>query len=574
MADELFGDLLGPKPGSSVTSKPAAVSVSSTKAAFEDYIKNKPTNGFGNEGTSAGTALGLAEASKPTVTLTAVELSSLVDKGIQSALDATFNKFVRSLRTVLEDMTRRISSQEATVLELRAAIGDLHDAVESQPADLHVRFTNLDMAIKEVERGVQALRDRQELQEAQEMLARMSSESSRVSKAQATTAVSSAAAAPTAVTPAPVEAPAATPSAPAPSPASAPASAPAPAQAVSPAPIVPAAPAAAPASAAPVAQPAAPAPAAAAPVLQAMPAIGGAPALPAPQQGPYGLPMHSGHPQQGPVPPHMARMYPAISPMGIPGAPPLPMPPQPAPEPLPQQLQHPQQPAIPMPQYQYAPQPQVGGMQPASSMQPPPDIGSYGAMPPPPQQQQQQQPPPPQQQQQQQPAHPVHAPAAYGSPYAGVPGMDAPRAPSVSVPHGMPPPQTPPPPGGSGVGGPGVVDLRGGPPPPQMVSYPQPPSGIPGYPLPSSVSVSVPSMYSRGNVPQPSYRGSAPPTSSSAGGSGGGGTVSRTVPLDKIISDISQMGFSRAEVHAAVNNLQSSGKALDLNTIIDKLTRG
>ncbi|GIL62521.1 hypothetical protein Vafri_16731 [Volvox africanus] len=502
MADELFGDLLGSKPGSSIMSKPpAVVPVSSTKGFLDGYTKNRPLNGFDDEGSSAGPQLGLPEASKATVTLTAEELSNLVDKGIQSALDATFNKFVRSLRTVLEDMTRRISSQEATVLELRAAIVDLHDDVESQPADLHVRFTNLDMAIKEVERGVQALRDRQELHEAQEMLARMSSETTRASKAaQATTAVSSAAAAPSAVTPAPVEA---TPSAPSPSTTSAPA------PATSPAPSVPAAPAAAPAPAAPMAQPAAPAPAAAAPVaLQAVPA------LPAPQQAPYGLPMHSGQPQQQPVPLHMAPMYPSIGPMGMPGAPPLPMPQQPAPElqPPPQQ-QQPQQPALPVAQqYQYAPPlqhttPQVGGMQPASSMPLQPDVGHYGAVPPP-QQQQQQQPLPQQQQQQQQqqPAHPMHAPAGYASPYGGMTGMDASRPSSVSVPHGMPP-QSPPFPGGPGVGAPGVVDLRGGPPPPQMVGYP-PPSGLPAYPPPTSVGVSVPSMYTRGNAP-PSYRGTA-----------------------------------------------------------------
>lgn len=63
---------------------------------------------------------------------------------------------------------------------------------------------------------------------------------------------------------------------------------------------------------------------------------------------------------------------------------------------------------------------------------------------------------------------------------------------------------------------------------------------------------------------------SAPPPSSSTSGSAG----SRAVPLDKILADISQMGFNRGDVLAAVTALQSSGKALELNTIIDKLTRG
>jgi hypothetical protein len=55
---------------------------------------------------------------------------------------------------------------------------------------------------------------------------------------------------------------------------------------------------------------------------------------------------------------------------------------------------------------------------------------------------------------------------------------------------------------------------------------------------------------------------------------GPGGTASRTVPLDQIIADIAQMGFGRSEVMAAVSSLQASGKAVDLNAIIDKLTRG
>lgn len=65
--------------------------------------------------------------------------------------------------------------------------------------------------------------------------------------------------------------------------------------------------------------------------------------------------------------------------------------------------------------------------------------------------------------------------------------------------------------------------------------------------------------------------------SNSAGGppsQGGPRTNTRSVPLDQIISDISNMGFSRGQVMTVVNQLQSAGQNVDLNVILDRLTNG
>jgi hypothetical protein len=46
------------------------------------------------------------------------------------------------------------------------------------------------------------------------------------------------------------------------------------------------------------------------------------------------------------------------------------------------------------------------------------------------------------------------------------------------------------------------------------------------------------------------------------------------IPLEKIIADISVMGFERHQVVAVVHQLQANGQAIDLNVILDTLTKG
>lgn len=335
MIADLFGDLLSPKPGSSAsgkvaTSQPSSIGIGGSDAS----AKSQTINGANEERSAigAGPAVGLTEAG---VSLTSEQLSAVVEKAIQSALECSFSKFVRSLRTVLEDLTRRVASQEATLVELGATVNGLRDTIATQPADLHVRFTNLDMAVKDVERGVQALRDRQELVEAHELLARMSSETSRSKGTQATPTANSTSAA-SAVT-------AATPDAPTQGAAPLPSTSPAPAVSAPAATQIPAS------SAAP--------PAASAMVPAASVAVPAASVVPPQQQAPpYGMPVHAGAPQQMPISPNVA---PGGYPMGMPGAPPFPVTQQQIPE-LQQPGPQPQQAPMPLPQYHpYQQQPQV-----------------------------------------------------------------------------------------------------------------------------------------------------------------------------------------------------------------------
>jgi len=74
--------------------------------------------------------------------------------------------------------------------------------------------------------------------------------------------------------------------------------------------------------------------------------------------------------------------------------------------------------------------------------------------------------------------------------------------------------------------------------------------------------------------------GSGMQSMGSGGTSGGGGpqaqprTNTRSVRLEDIITDITAMGFERHQVLDVINIMQKSGQAVDLNVVIDKLTRG
>ena len=56
--------------------------------------------------------------------------------------------------------------------------------------------------------------------------------------------------------------------------------------------------------------------------------------------------------------------------------------------------------------------------------------------------------------------------------------------------------------------------------------------------------------------------------------SGSSRATSHAVPLEQVVQDICAMGFQRHQVMAVVNRMQNDGQAIDLNVIIDRLTRG
>ncbi len=56
----------------------------------------------------------------------------MVSGAVQAALDATFGKFVKSLRTVLEDLGKRVDAQGQSVTELQGALDGITQQLESQ----------------------------------------------------------------------------------------------------------------------------------------------------------------------------------------------------------------------------------------------------------------------------------------------------------------------------------------------------------------------------------------------------------------------------------------------------------
>ena len=48
----------------------------------------------------------------------------------------------------------------------------------------------------------------------------------------------------------------------------------------------------------------------------------------------------------------------------------------------------------------------------------------------------------------------------------------------------------------------------------------------------------------------------------------------KAIPLERVIDDVAAMGFSRADVRAAVASLMSQGQSVDLNVVLDRLMNG
>ena len=52
-------------------------------------------------------------------------------------------------------MTKRIEANTATHAELKASLSDVSDLMEGQASNANSRFTSIDNALREVDRGVQ-----------------------------------------------------------------------------------------------------------------------------------------------------------------------------------------------------------------------------------------------------------------------------------------------------------------------------------------------------------------------------------------------------------------------------------
>ena len=135
---------------------------------------------------------------------------------------------------------------------------------------------------------------------------------------------------------------------------------------------------------------------------------------------------------------------------------------------------------------------------------------------------------------------PPHGPPPHGPPPHGPPSHGPP-------PHG-PPPHGPPPHGPPAHG-------HGGPPPPHA----PPPLYNGRYDSPSE---EYPTAYPAYAPPEPP-RPAPPPAPTSPG----------AVPLENMIVDFANMGFTRQQVLAVVGEIASTGQKIEVNTVLDKLMR-
>lgn len=522
MDDDIFADLLSgtsvAKPASSVAS-PAPVlkpivekRVDPGDAVYAKQLPSgpslrNPASELHDNGASAAAGERISKQ----------EMTEIVRAAVDEALEKTLFKFVKSLRTVLEDLSRRVDAQGEATGKLQSEIALISDRLESQSENAHARFTNIDLAIREVERGVQAMRDKQELHEAQATLAKLSAhKTEEPSTPSSSQTAAPQEAVPKSQPPAPVAVQA--PTIPEPAPVqTAPQSA-APATPQYAAPATPQ-----------YAAPATPQYAGSAPVLAASqapqayyaaPGVAMQPLVPLQQQM---LQPQSSAPGAPLAPPqHAAPAHPASMPGG--GSPIAP----PPPAPQPQAMAAPPQ-ALPAESPTYHAPPAYGLQSQQSASGPVSGYAQYT----------QQGPPPP----------------SSGPPYAR----------PVPPPSNMAlPPQGP--------------TLGYAPPPPQQMpqappqpNYGAPPQGPnyglpqPGYPVvPPSAPARTP--FSRPGPPI------APPPQPSGQGDPGSRASTRSVPLEQIISDISNMGFERHQIMAVIDNLQKSGQSMDLNVILDRLT--
>ncbi len=64
------------------------------------------------------------------------------------------------------------------------------------------------------------------------------------------------------------------------------------------------------------------------------------------------------------------------------------------------------------------------------------------------------------------------------------------------------------------------------------------------------------------------------PGAGGAGGGAGAGASGGSVPIEKVVEDVSAMGFTRQAVRDVVRKLTENGQSVDLNVVLDQLMNG
>ncbi|KAL3686986.1 hypothetical protein R1sor_013295 [Riccia sorocarpa] len=95
------------------------------------------------------------------------------EAAIVAAVERTMKKYADNLRRAVDGLTVRLSQLESSTQNLAHSLGDLRNVVVNNHGDTEGKLRSLENHILEVQRGVQLLRDRQELAETQSQLAKL-----------------------------------------------------------------------------------------------------------------------------------------------------------------------------------------------------------------------------------------------------------------------------------------------------------------------------------------------------------------------------------------------------------------
>eukprot|EP00775_Hariotina_reticulata_P000076 gene76-226_t len=159
--DDVFADLIGSagfKPLAKPVAQPQLGSIHAVHIAdvAPAYTRNELAAAGSSSGGSRGPVLpepdlmdsvldkpeANGSSSQPLIGLTMSkdDLEGLVRQVMESALDSTMSKFVRSLRTVLEDLGKRVEATSSACGSLKDSLDALREELDSQSSNVHARF--------------------------------------------------------------------------------------------------------------------------------------------------------------------------------------------------------------------------------------------------------------------------------------------------------------------------------------------------------------------------------------------------------------------------------------------------
>lgn len=435
---------------------------------------------------------------------------SAFDASILSEIDRTVKKHMENMLHVLEGVSARLTQIETRTHNLENSMDDLKVSVGNNHGNTDGKLRQLENILREVQSGVQTVKDKQDIMQAQLQLAKLQvSKTDQQSEMQTHSAI----------TPPPVQQQQAA-SAPVQSQPQLPTPTPTPANLPQSIPVVP---------------------------------PPNAPPQPPPQQGlppPVQVPNQFSHNQISSAPQRDSYFPPPVQSQEAPN--------QQYQLPLSQQ-QHPQPGAPPHQQYQQTPHPQYPQPAPHLPQQQPPPLPSMN---------------PPQLQSSlgHHVEEPPYGPPQNYPPNVRQPPSQSPTGPPPQQFYGTPPHPYEQPSGRTSSGYSSGYGTSSG--PAEQYRYVGPPQyggALKPQQVPTASSVAPSGGSGYPQLPTARVLPQAIPTASAvSGGSGSPGTGGR-VPVDDIVDKVATMGFPRDHVRATVRKLTENGQSVDLNAVLDRL---